>query len=461
MSRERSHMDNKRKLFRAITTRISHHNHSTVDKEDDKNSAQTSPYNNSLQNNNNTQSQHNFHSQQMNHHRPDSGQDSIHFNNHVSPQNKMAPVTQGNDSNNFSYLESVSRAPVKKRVELGRSEMVTPILNLKMKNNKTRNALSNTTNTNNKATDIINSDTCSPHIEYSSATAETSSFIKTDSSIINNDTKEDMNEYDYKTFSTNHPLRFSKVKAFEQAEITTKMYFSKFKTESVSSSFNISYSSFKNARHSRYDNTNSKNNNKNNDNSNSIEASDFIIQIPMMSREETRNLLSNDAVESRILENGFLKFNQSNNDNSSNQQQQQQQQNATERRMFLMKNALRPLSKEELVFDKLQSSSLPNMFQNTGDFLGEMDPQEIEFWELMNEEFENDITELQKEYRNLNEENKVLVDRHTVGLTNRSIKRFKKKGRHYPEVEGALSTAIRKRIKEEFQKEDQFTLSTD
>ncbi|KXI72314.1 UNVERIFIED_CONTAM: hypothetical protein ACS92_07700 [Bacillus cereus] len=37
----------------------------------------------------------------------------------------------------------------------------------------------------------------------------------------------DMDQYDYKTFSTKHPLRLSKRRAFEQAEMAHKMYFAK------------------------------------------------------------------------------------------------------------------------------------------------------------------------------------------------------------------------------------------
>lgn len=37
--------------------------------------------------------------------------------------------------------------------------------------------------------------------------------------------KEDINDYDYHTFSSKHRLRTSKIKALEQAEVTMSLYF--------------------------------------------------------------------------------------------------------------------------------------------------------------------------------------------------------------------------------------------
>lgn len=495
----RQRSDSKRKLFRAITTRISHHNHvPLLDKDDckderDDREVAHSPYNDST----NINANHapgvinNVSPAQM--HGTDSQQTFTHthdeFHNHNGKQQTGSipisgslpvPMTQGSDQTHYSYIESVKKAPVKKKSLPSRAEMITPTSSLKTKNsnNKLRSILSNTgsnatknnnnnngsgnnknnnNNSSKRTPDSSKLDGCSPVTE-NSANTDISFLSKTDSMILNSDNKGDMNEYDYKTFSTRHPLRFSKVKAFEQAELTTKMYFSKYQEEDVGQHgsdqgkrlrMECQTSSNSNINNNNYNNNSESNNNSGNSDSNC----EIIVQIPEMSRRETSAMLGHDTVETKIAENG------------SNRLKQQFgggfMQNPVEQRLFLMKNALKPLSKEEIVCSKLNQSKLPDIFQNTGQFLKEMDPQEIEFWELMNEEFENDLQDLQVEYKGDQQRCRRLVDEATVQTFFERVKSNRRLGRRrHPGVERSLGALICQRVKDEFREEDHFTLNT-
>ena len=480
MTGGRQRSESKRKLFRAITTRISHHNHvPSLDKDDckderDEREVAHSPYNDSTNINANHTSGVINNVSPAHVHSTDSPQVFAHthdeFYNHNSKQQTGSvpisgslpvPVTQGSDQTHYSYVESVKKAPTKKRSLASRTEMITPTSNLKMKNNnnKIRSVLSNTganalssnnngnknNNSSKRTPDSSKLDACSPVTE-TSANTDISFLSKTDSMIINSDNKVDMNEYDYKTFSTRHPLRFSKVKAFEQAELTTKMYFSKYQEEDVRQ-----YDSDQAERMAMDHHYNS--NEGSNSNGSSNANSEIIMQIPEMSKEETSAMLGHDTVETKIVE------------SSSNRLKQQFggsfMQNPVEQRIFLMKNALKPLSKEEIVSNKLHQSKLPDIFQNTGQFLREMDPQEIEFWELMNQEFESDLQDLQVEYKGDQERCRRLVDEATVQTFFERVKSNRRLGRRrHPGVERSLGALICQRVKDEFREEDHFTLNT-
>lgn len=458
----RQRSESKRKLFRAITTRISHHNHaSSLDKDDckderDEREVAHSPYNDSTNINVNTAAGSVNNGGSTHLHGADSPQTCGHeeFFNHNNNNNSRqpnlsvtvpVPITQGSDQTHYSYAESVKKAPTKKRSLPIRSEIITPTSNLKIKNNnnKIRSVLPNTSHANNGTTpDSSKLEACSPATE-TSANTDMSFMSKTDSLIINSENKGDMNEYDYKTFSTRHPLRFSKVKAFEQAELTTRMYFSKFQAEEVQVGSN-GRSGNASIGHPAHDGDASVNGDINND---------IIIQIPEMSKEETGAMLGHDTVETKITDGGSNKLKQQFNGSFA--------QNSVEQRIFLMKNALKPLSKEEIVSNKLQQSKLPDIFQNTGEFLKEMDPQEIEFWELMNEEFENDLRDLYMEYQSEQQRSRSLVDEATVQAFFERVRSNRRLGRRrHPGVERSLGALICQRVKKEFREEDQFTLNT-
>ncbi|KAG0673917.1 Fimbrin, actin-bundling protein, partial [Pichia californica] len=293
------------------------------------------------------------------------------------------------------------------------------------------------------ASDFMNIDICSPVTE-TSANNDMSFLSKTDSMIINTDSKVDINEYDYKTFSTKHPLRFSKVKAFEQAELTAKICFSSI------------YNEKKDTR--RVDNINKinngfSNNYNNNNNSNKIvnKSDDIIIQIPGMSIADTDIMLGYESVENKITENAIRRNSQRGiNKNFDGQ-------TPTERRILMMKNALKPITKEDVINSRLEQSKLPNIFQNTGEFLRQLDPQELEFWELMNEEFENDMQDLALEYRTDNGRKNSLVDKDTIKTFLDRVKNNRRNnGRKYPGIEKALGSIICQRVKEDMDEEDVF-----
>jgi hypothetical protein len=443
MSGRNRRLEGKRKLFHAITSRIVHHKTDSREdmreeiKEEVKDNNIHSPYNDSTNTNINVNTL-NYGYEYINNNGNHNNQQHDETQLEIKQPNTTLPVTQGSDNTNFSYLESIKRAPNKKKQGYRSSEMKTPTLNLKMRNKEIRNALSNNnnhlnTNTitnnnnlgnnrNNQINDALDYNGCSPVTEMS-ANSEMSFVSKTDSLLINNQTNnDDINEYDYKMFSSNHPIRFSKVKAFEQGEMTTKMYFSKF------------------YEHNEIDVRHGKNNN----NFQAIKEinDEIVVQIPQLSEEETRSLLGYKTEE---------KLN-----NNINQSVPK---NSVERRIFLMKNALKPISKEQLVLNKLKESDLPQIFHNTGEFLKTLEPEELEFWELMNDEFENGLQELQSAHRREQENHRHLVDSDTVQAISCAAKRTHDAGKESQNVDGALSGLVRKRIKEVLQEEDQFQLS--
>lgn len=427
------HSESKRKLFRAITTRISQHNQSLFLDKDDNKDLNTIPNNtqNRLQ-----EHQEQPHLQQQETSYPHSLNDIQSFQNFKHP-----PVTQDTDSqNNFSYLESVKKAPIKKRQSSKRNirDKETPQSTLKVRHNNTssRNTLSTSINNNsdNQKNNISNTSINSPAVE-SITSVENLSSSKTDSLFIDNNTKDDIDEYDYKTFSTNHPLRLSKVKAFEQAEMTIKRIFSIKNFDNQDSICNLNESK--------------------NDES---DLSDIIILIPGMSKEETKNMLNSTSSEPIITENTYPKYGWNN--QTPHKPSGKILPTKVSERLHYMQSKLKPLSKQELVVNKLENSKLPSVFQNTKSFLKELDPQELEFWELMNTEYDTELRETEIAYRKFQNLSNTLVDKETLRQVYQSIKQAKKKGSHITSVESTFSGAIQKKIKEEFEKEDTFTLNT-
>lgn len=413
MPRMSQRSESKRKLFHSITSRMSHSHfhHNRDDSKDDIKETSHSPYNDStntyngatINNNDNNNNNNNNNGNNTSNTYP---QEELTYSTYLKQHNASSlPITQGSDNTSFSYLDSIKKAPTKKRHSQPptNNEIKTPTLNLKVRNNKIRNILSNSSNiinntnhnthsnTSDKKKDhILNYNACSPVAE-TSENSDISFLSKTDSLIINNNTNDDINEYDYKTFSSNHPIRFSKVKAFEQAEMTSKMYFSKFIDDG--------------------DDHDHKGNSQNDE---------IIIQIPQLAKNETKSLLG--------YENPDM-----NNPSGIT---------TVERRIYLMKNALKPATKEQLIQKKLRNSDLPQTFSNSGAFLDHLEPEELDLWELMNDEFETSLKELQRDYR------QELVNQHT--LADKQQQNFDPK---------FLSALVCRRVKEVLQEEDKFVLN--
>ncbi|KAH3661834.1 hypothetical protein OGAPHI_006012 [Ogataea philodendri] len=168
----------------------------------------------------------------------------------------------------------------------------------------------------------------------------------------------DMDQYDYKTFSTIHPLRLSKIRAFEQAEMAHKMYFAK--DEDIERKKNC-----------------------------------MIVQVPGLTLRESRELSvdagfgENDSQMEDTLEYGVYEDDDSDEDETSMEKDDPFV--SADKRLRIMKNALRPVTEEQLVAKKLKRSPLNTVFQTSPQFLKDLDLQELELWELMNEEFEKEM----------------------------------------------------------------------
>lgn len=330
----------------------------------------------------------------------------------ISKDNVTNPVTQGSDNSNFSYLESVKKAPSKKKYRnSSRPDAITPTYTFK-----------------NKAPEIRGDSGTIGNLKFgfspaeSSANSEVSFTGKTDSLIINDSFKGDMNEYDYRTFGTKHPFRLSKVRAFEQSELTTKSYFSITKNKTPSRQVN---------------------------------KENIVLQIPNLSQEATRQLLSYETVENRVSENTSYKRR-----NVASTEATKLPLSGVERRIYMMKNALAPLSSEELILNKLQASQLSQVFQRNGDFLQNLNQDEIEYWEVMNEEFEEGMQNLRKKhYRDACELNS-LIDSETLHAIKSAMKYRTNKGPRKRELGDTLSTLVRKRVKETLDEERSSVLNT-
>lgn len=309
------------------------------------------------------------------------------------------PVTQGTDSANFSYIESVRKAPTKRYYSnVSGSNAITPTYPF-------RNSASGLLN---PAPSSVSKFGFSP--AESSANSDVSFAGKTDSIIINESFKGDINEYDYKTFGTQHPLRLSKVKAFEQSELTTKTFFS------------VAESNIRSANYTK---------------------NELVLQIPGLSIDETKKLLSHDTVESRTGEKHMSRrrnhITETNKIPLSN----------VDRRIHLMKNVLAPMSTEDLMSRKLEESGLSKTFQQNGEFLQHLDLEEIDCWSSMNEEFESNLREQRKDYYSFVRENKSLIDNETLHAIKSAMKHRNKEQFRKRKLEQTLSAFICKRIKDD------------
>lgn len=432
MPGQKRRSESKRKFFRAITSRISHHNHVTSPEKDNIKGEPIHSQYQEISNTHNTLGKTNISGNPLSEHCKAAQDYPCPGNDHntsiqdetqaIKSLSQSIPATKGRDNSNYSYLESMKKAPAKKR-SASRPESITPTLNLKLKNSKIRNILCNSSATNERGGKFLDIEACSP----ASANSEASFLSKTESLIINNESKNDMDEYDYKTFSTNHPLRLSKVKAFEQGEMTTKMFFSKFNSNCI------------------------KNKDCNKRNTYTRHSTDerLILQVPGISKEHSASMLgykdeslsAQGAHESRKLTQGGGTHNNA------------------ERRILMMKKALKPMSQDDIAYVRLKNSELPNVFQNSSEFLTNLEPQEIEFWELMNKEFEEEMEALREEFSYKMEERSALVDESIIQLLKQARGSYSTLDRGKVSLDSEIGQVIQKRVKGIFHEKDMFRLT--
>ncbi|TID29650.1 hypothetical protein CANINC_001769 [Pichia inconspicua] len=309
------------------------------------------------------------------------------------------PITQGSGTGNFSYIESVRRAPSKRHNNYpSGSNAITPTYPFR----------SNATILVNTESKGISKFGFSP--AESSANSDVSFAAKTDSMILNESFKGDINEYDYETFRTKHPLRLSKVKAFEQSELTSKSLFSV-----IESKLRI----------------------------NQLTEDEIVLQIPNVSIDDTRKLLSDETVEDRICER------RANKGRIKKVPFDQPQLNGVDKRLYMMNNVLSSLTNEEIVSRKLEKSGLPTIFQQNGEFLKHLDSEEVNIWNSMNAEFELTMKQQREEYLFHMHERESLIDNETLHVLKCAMKHRKKEQFQDKNLEQTLSTRICKRLRDD------------
>jgi hypothetical protein len=503
MSGSHQRSESKRKLFRAITSRISLHNHAIhiPEREDLKDEPKddvkeqsatithithrhtqiqsppllsyTGATNGHLIPNGNTQ---------LNNHEHGSVDHNVHTQAQMvntrevsSRQSDISsvPVTQGSEGNNFSYLESMKKAPIKKQSHTTPQHMVSPTNNSKVRNSRSHYAWHGSDMSNKGVSNEMPGISrrsfpesecrlgydCYPVTETTNTSADMSYTNKSDTVIINEKNKEDMNEYDYKTFSTNHPLRLSKVKAFEQAELTTRLHFSKFdvggdvstdngrrKTAKIQrSKTDYIYRDDIQRKHGQHGvyNENEYPIDTELTISSDVTDDEIIVQIPQLSQDESRSLLgyapqrafagTTAGSSSRQHSDSFPIYGQT----------------SVEKRILAMKSALRTLSHDDVVENRLGNSTLTETFQNTGEFLRVLEPQEVELWEAMNEDFEKEMQEMHEIRRMEKQERCKLVPEETIRAVSAALKHSKRMRHRNIAAETAVSSLLRKRIKED------------
>lgn len=217
----------------------------------------------------------------------------------------------------------------------------------------------------------------SPQSRSADASDETQG--QADVGVLRKTSESDMDDYDYKTFSTGRPLRLSKVKAFEQSELTMRMFFSKGlqdedNWEYVRSTRRVGKNASVNSgrlRHKKED--------------------EILVQLPGLSRLETQALIRPEDQELELGSGGS-------DENAVHSKSWSFL--GAEKRLNAMRSALKPVPEDQLLSKRLHGSQLPQVFQNTGQFLQEMELQEIEYWELLNDEFEADVDAARRDSRN-------------------------------------------------------------
>ena len=133
--------------------------------------------------------------------------------------------------------------------------------------------------------------------------------------------------------------------------------------------------------------------------------------------------------------------------------------NNAERRILMMKKALKPMSQDDIAYVRLKNSELPNVFQNSSEFLTNLEPQEIEFWELMNKEFEEEMEALREEFSYKMEERSALVDESIIQLLKQTRGSYSTLDRGKVCLDSEIGQVIQKRVKGIFHEEEMFRLT--
>ncbi len=297
-------------------------------------------------------------------------------------------------------------------------------------------------NTSERAYDTEQANNDSSH--YSGISTDTASTGKVADSIIrrSGNAQED---YDYKIFNTSRPLRLSKVRALEQAEVTSKLYFRqkqddlyeetaalhdvsisqhqkkvpkvayiKTRRKLAHSNKEIAVSTgrlwkrkrgswFSGGKERRSLPRNSKELGRTEtdrqveeeqadaeDNEKQISEekanAEILVQLPELSKAETRRMMQQDCMDVD-LDNCYL-------NGDIEERDWPFPQTEAQKRMNAMKRALKPLNEQEMVEQRLRRSRLPKIFQNTGVFLSRLNLRELEYWEMMNEQFDDEMSSL-------------------------------------------------------------------
>lgn len=203
--------------------------------------------------------------------------------------------------------------------------------------------------------------------------------------------------YDYKTFSTNHPLRVSKIRALEQSEMTYRLFFQKFELD---------------------------------DDIDVDDPDNLIIQIPNLSREETKRLVHGDSSTTTA------KTTSNNNKIGS---------------LDRMKNAFKPISRNNLnLSSKLQNSKLGNVFQNSPEFLKSLSLQDLELFQVLNDEFDQEMKDLSLDIVNESKrENCLSVSNGVFTLIDAPFDQLYEPSAWRTDLGMVLSHDVRKRIKDD------------
>ncbi|GME90030.1 unnamed protein product [[Candida] boidinii] len=298
----------------------------------------------------------------------------------------------------------------------------------------------NITNNNN------NNDNNDENITINNNQDQEISSERTDRLIIRKNNELDQLDYNYRIFSTKHPLRLSKIKAFEQAEAATRAFFRSQYTFDDDDSFVYASDSNSNFYDYAYqDDVDDEEDDDDDDdeiyldgqsNRNSIinkrfkqkrqrnqiqiqnqiqqkfindtisnNDDNFIIQIPGLTKKETAEIFSsNTNTNNKTNSHSNYEINENNNIDEFNFKL-----TSPEKRLRIMNNAFTKkkncdLFTEKILSKRVEDLKLDRIFQANPSFLNELNLREIEYWSNMNEEFEKEMNEAKL---NLNNNKKI------------------------------------------------------
>lgn len=211
-------------------------------------------------------------------------------------------------------------------------------------------------------------------------------------------------EYDYRAFCGHRPLRRSKIAAFEGGEAASRQFFRQKEAEleaagHVEVEKQEPWSNYKKAsvghkrKHSGLFTRGgigllARQSGSRRQKPVEVDDGTILIQLPGLSCEETRELVS--GTERKKILSGMSEQASKKDENWMNRHGKGWNRN-TQQRMSAMRSAMKPVSEYDLVQQRLSKSRLPQVFQETGGFLTQLSMRELEYWEMMNEQFESGI----------------------------------------------------------------------